>query len=231
MTTLPSATPQEHRELVEKYRQTQLGVGWHTAPDDGYLYDHLVSHLKEAELIDELKVLFADPNWMHVRVETGDYSKYLADLQVAWESSYHKAVEQIAADEEATAFLECLHYALIETSIRSWAQSRTPSIVARALEVGLCTAEQAISIAELIPDEDRRARMFAALAKTGKLSSEQTGAATTEALEAAKNIRYPTSRARTLDLISKQTEAEQQHDALSAALESGFASSRRDVRR
>lgn len=29
----------------EAYRATQEGNSWHTAPDDGYLYNHLAYHL------------------------------------------------------------------------------------------------------------------------------------------------------------------------------------------
>ena len=34
-----------HRALIDGYRRTQVGAGWHTAPDDGYLYGHLAYHL------------------------------------------------------------------------------------------------------------------------------------------------------------------------------------------
>lgn len=58
----------EHLQWLDDYRRTQTGTGWHTAPDDGYLYDHLVHHLKEAGRVDELKALFADQNWMRARI-------------------------------------------------------------------------------------------------------------------------------------------------------------------
>ena len=64
----------EHADIIERYRRTQAGVGWHTAPDDGYLYDHLAVHLKEAGLVDELNGLFADHHWMHARVAQCGYT-------------------------------------------------------------------------------------------------------------------------------------------------------------
>jgi hypothetical protein len=48
---------EEFVKTLERYRKTQTGTGWHTAPDDGYLYDHLAYHLKEAGLADELATL------------------------------------------------------------------------------------------------------------------------------------------------------------------------------
>src|SRR5438874_4360269 len=48
-----------HRALLNTYRTTWRGTGWHTADDDGYLYDHLAYHLRAIGAIDELKGLFA----------------------------------------------------------------------------------------------------------------------------------------------------------------------------
>src|SRR5262249_25004802 len=75
-----------HEALLAAYRATCTSVGWHNAPDDGYLYDHLVYHLDATGATDELKGLFADQGWMHARVPQSGYiyDGYLADLGVAW---------------------------------------------------------------------------------------------------------------------------------------------------
>ena len=61
-----------HQALLDGYRRTQAGSAWHTAPDDGYLYDHLAYHLyalgcSDAAAAQELEALFAAPDWMHAR--------------------------------------------------------------------------------------------------------------------------------------------------------------------
>jgi hypothetical protein len=109
----------DHAAILNKYRSTQIGKGWHTAPDDGYLYDHLVYHLKEAGFIDELKLLFANPNWMRARVSQNAYTYdgYISDLQVAWEVVYKEYLEQEEKGEIPTAFITCFRLSLIRASI------------------------------------------------------------------------------------------------------------------
>ena len=216
-----------HQNTINEYRKTQTGKGWHTAPDDGYLYDHLALHLKEAGLFDELRGLFADANWLHARAKQGGYVRYLADLQVAWDVSYEVALRQIESGQEAVAFADCVHYALVESSLRSWAESRTPAVVARAVVMDFWTAERALSLAAIIPDEQRRSDMYAALSHLQSLTSEQTRAAQTEALDAAKQIEYTGSRAWALTTLAQETEPHQQlaviSDALEAALDAADA--------
>src|SRR5437868_2800131 len=123
-----SDTSEDYRQQIDRYRQTQIGVGWHTAPDDGSLYDHLAEYLKGAGLADELRALFADQAWMRVRVAQGTYSGYLADLQIAWEVAEQQTNQQIDADQDPAAMRDLFHLALIETSLRTWAEQLSPSI-------------------------------------------------------------------------------------------------------
>ena len=37
--------PGEHRRILASYRAARTDAGWHTAPDDGYLYANLAYHL------------------------------------------------------------------------------------------------------------------------------------------------------------------------------------------
>jgi hypothetical protein len=99
-----------HRALLDAYRQTQTDQGWHTAPDDGYLYDHLAYHLDQIASHDpaaaeELERLFADDAWLHVRVPGNDYEYdgYITDLNRAWERAQAAAHRQIEADRPVTA--------------------------------------------------------------------------------------------------------------------------------
>ena len=118
---------------------TQQGQGWATAPDDGYLYDHLAYHLDAVADHDpvageELRSLFADQAWMNVRVPQSRYlyDGYLADLDVVWRRAHAEAHRQIDAGEEPAAIGDCVRYALIgrastrwrRTMCRSWWRGR-----------------------------------------------------------------------------------------------------------
>ncbi len=207
-----------HLALLEKYRATQTGNGWHTAPDDGYLYDHLAFHLTEAGLTNELAALFENSNWLHVRVAQGGYDLYLADLAIAWEVSYQEALKQIEAEEESSALIDCIHYAFIETSLRSWAATHTPSIIAQAVERKLWSPKRALSLAAIIPDERRRADLYRVLANTSELTREQQANSRKEALNAAQEIDFLPYQVSALHALAKETEGEQQHKAFADAL-------------
>lgn len=75
-----SACVAAHRNLLDSYRQTQQGDGWHTAPDDGYLYDHLAYHLVEADGVDELRRLLLDFDWLVAKLEASGVSSQIADF-------------------------------------------------------------------------------------------------------------------------------------------------------
>jgi hypothetical protein len=45
-----------HEVLLQSYAKTKTNEGWHTVPDDGYIYGHLVYHLKEASRLGELLI-------------------------------------------------------------------------------------------------------------------------------------------------------------------------------
>jgi hypothetical protein len=96
--------------LLDAYCPTWQGDGWHTAPDDGYLCDHLVYHLEQSANLDsaaesELRNLFADQSWLNARVtQTGyQYEGYLADLALAWDHIHIEADHQVDANQELAA--------------------------------------------------------------------------------------------------------------------------------
>src|SRR5215813_9242892 len=51
---LESDVVANHEALLTAYSKTQEGNGWHTAPDDGYLYTHLAYHLLAGGRKEEL---------------------------------------------------------------------------------------------------------------------------------------------------------------------------------
>jgi NB-ARC domain/TIR domain/APAF-1 helical domain len=164
-----------HQALLGAYRATCTGDGWHTAPDDGYLYAHLAYHLETAGYEEELKKLFANQRWMEVRVQQCDYTYdgYLADLTLALDHTTEDARKQINANQEPSKFVDCVRYTLIRTSINSLASNYIPELVAQAVAEGLWTPERALSVAAKMLDPIRRIETYVALLKTGCLNAHQ----------------------------------------------------------
>lgn len=183
-------TSHEHLEILKKYRPSHnISDGWHTISDDGYLYDHLAYHLKEAGLTDSLKALFATQDWMQVRVRQSGYTydKYLADLELAWQVAVHQALRQIENDEDPQAFADCIRCALIRGQVTDQSRLYPPELVARAVVLGIWSADRAISIAA--KNEHMKTELAAAILSTGRLNPEQYSRLQTEGFEYALWLR------------------------------------------
>ena len=70
--------PALHDRLLAAYRD-QCPAGWASGPDDGYLYQHLARHLRQAARIPELTALLLDLDWMTAKLATGTISGLLTD--------------------------------------------------------------------------------------------------------------------------------------------------------
>jgi hypothetical protein len=68
-----------HRTLLETYQATQSGAGWHTAPDDGYLYGHLAYHLMALHQSDALRGLLLDYRWLQARLDATNAEGLMSD--------------------------------------------------------------------------------------------------------------------------------------------------------
>lgn len=215
-----------HRALLDAYKSTQQGIGWHTAQDDGYLYDHLAYHFQAAGAVDELKGLFADQNWMKMRVPQGRYTYdgYLDDLSLALKCAEAETRQQIEIDQEPEAFADCMRFVLIRTSINSIAGNFEPQLVARAVEIGLWPAHRALSVAARIPDAVKKTQMYLELLKTGGLSHLQRKQAQLSSLEAALEIPDKKARADALvELMKRLTTGELQVQALERAFDAALS--------
>lgn len=189
-----------HRALLNAYRRTSDGRRWHAAADDGYLYDHLAYHLRAAGEFQELKGLFVNQNWLRARVAQHGYTYdgYLADLSLSLEYASTETREQIEAGQAPESFAECLRYTLIHASINSIAENYVPELIARAVQVGLWTTDQAMSIASKIPQSEQQANTYLLLLETEQLSSAQREKAQQEAVDYALAIWDEEAKARML---------------------------------
>ena len=156
-----------HGALLGTYRATQTGQGWHTAPDDGYLYAHLAYHLDAAGESAALRALFADDAWLRARTVADGYlcDGYLADLAMAWARA--RAADLATAHAQAAA--DCVHYALIQTSLNALASNYNPALVAQAVKTSLWSPERGASVARRIVDKEKRITMVIALLDTQSL--------------------------------------------------------------
>jgi hypothetical protein len=215
-----------HRTLIDAYRSTQTGTGWHTAPDDGYLYNHLVYHLKATQNYPELKTLFDNHEWLHVRVPQSGYTYegYIADVMTAWKDFADLETQrQIEAKEEPMAFADCLRYALIRTSLNSLAGNYVPELVVRAVETGLWTARRALSVVANVPDAEQKAKLYTSLLQTGKLSETEREMAAKNGLLTVAAIQDEESRARALGALAPYLAEETRVQALTQGLAAALA--------
>ena len=70
-----------HGQLLSAY-QSSCSDGWHSGPNDGYFYEHLASHLKEAEREDELRSLLLDYCWIKHKLDVTNINALLLDYEV-----------------------------------------------------------------------------------------------------------------------------------------------------
>jgi len=151
-----------HKALLDAYSETRVGEGWHTAPDDGYLYDHLVFHLDKGGEEDDIKILFNNDAWVQARLREGDflYRGYTRDLRRAWKISHDQLIKQIEQGEPALAMSECVRYALIQTSTNSLINKYDPVIVELAVTKNVWTVEHALAITEQRSDPKFQLEIF-----------------------------------------------------------------------
>lgn len=116
-------------------------------------------------MLNPHKVLFADQGWLQVRVQQRGYTYdgYLDDLTLAWERAHSDARRQVEMEQKPVAFLDCLRYLLIRTSINSIIGNYSIALVARAVEIGIWDPQRALSLAVKISDRATQVRLCLAL--------------------------------------------------------------------
>jgi WD40 repeat protein len=68
-----------HSRWLAAFRPGE-GAGWWTAPDDGYLLDHLDYHLREAGRVDEWRELLTSFEWLESKAVRRGFPAVLQDL-------------------------------------------------------------------------------------------------------------------------------------------------------
>lgn len=167
-----------HKALIDAYRETRLDEGWHTAPDDGYLHDNLIYHLKETNAYEEIEELFLTSNWMEARLQASGYTfeGYINDLQSA-HSDYActQANSQLISNNLTSALLcQCLRYFAIRACVNSIAGSYSPKLICIAVKYGLWSFARAISTIARFPDPIEQINAILLLLKHFKLRDDES---------------------------------------------------------
>jgi|GEM_PF-5269158 len=152
---------------LSEYRTQLKTDGWHTLPDDGYIYDNLVNLLVNVDKEDELKALFETDSWLQARLRQSDfaYEPYLSDLQIAWDSKIDEFRQQVDSGESPNAFVNLFRYALVESRFNSIIEHLPPMLISQAVKHGLWSVERAIYLAE----KSQSLELYALLLESGKL--------------------------------------------------------------
>lgn len=160
------------------------------------------------------------------RFHRGEYAAVMTDIGAAWEIAHAGASRQMAAGEEPWALVECMRIALLESGMRSWAATRTPSIMARAVELGLWTPERALALTELIPagSENEAVNLMSAAIGTGKLAPEAANAAIDRARALLERREYASAFDLSYMRLAKVAGVYGRSDIAAAALEAALKS-------
>jgi WD40 repeat protein len=68
-----------HERLLLAY-QSQCRDGWHSGPDDGYLFEHLAYHLRAAGRTGEVRSLLLDFDWLQAKLDNTGVAALLLDF-------------------------------------------------------------------------------------------------------------------------------------------------------
>ena len=77
-----SSLPELHSRFLDRYK-LRCSDGWHTGPDDGYFFEHLAYHLKEAGQLAELRKLLFDYSWLQGKLGISGLAALISDFDVA----------------------------------------------------------------------------------------------------------------------------------------------------
>lgn len=174
--------PGEHRRILARYRATQTGVGWHTAPDDGYLYAKLTYHLAalvetDPDAARELAGLFADHNWLHARAAHAGsgpgarYDGYLEDLTRYWNTVQRRLLGALAAGERCAALVDSIWCALLVSSVAAIEEAGTGNIAGdttpESLEFDIWSALLALGVPISLLDARRKVETLLRIVGSG----------------------------------------------------------------
>jgi hypothetical protein len=211
-----------HNRFLDRYRRAVPEASWHTIPDDGYLHDHLVWHLEQADRVEDVHRLFEQEDdegqsgWFRAREARGADAGFIADLFLAWELADRAWRLAEATDSAPSIVTRQCRYALILSSLNSLAGNIPPKLLVGLVEIGRWPFERALAYSYRVPDPFRRVQTMVALLPMMSEASLKWDV-TTAAMAAARDIGKEWDRARALAALAPHLDADGHRDALATA--------------
>jgi hypothetical protein len=134
-------------------------------PDDDYALAHTVVHLRGAERIAALVALVDGPSWQMAKLAADPSgAALLADITNAWDAAAEADRAALRA-ERSPPWLLAEVVCAVRTAERRSISGRVPAaLLARLLEDGVWSADEALAAAQLVPDPSERVAALAAIA-------------------------------------------------------------------
>jgi len=132
-----------HTRLLERYQAQTQNVQWHTLPDDGYIYEHLLYHLEQAEQIEDLLTLFSTPAWMRKRHR--QMLGYHAYMEEVWHA------QRIFEGRNVAGLPERIVLSYLEWQVRSIYKELPPNLLELYIALGEGWETRVIPSAQLMP--------------------------------------------------------------------------------
>ncbi|MDJ0797999.1 MAG: NB-ARC domain-containing protein [Calothrix sp. MO_167.B12] len=211
--TLPAA----HATFLENYRNLTDKNLWHTLPNDGYIHQHLVWHLKKAEKVEEIHQLLAEESatggngWFEACEKLGQTANFITDVTRAWQLA---EVDWTETTTPQAIGLQC-RYALITASLNSLAANLSVEMLIALVLKNVWTPEQGIAYALQNPNPEQKAHLLKKLANY--LPPHLKQLVLSKALAAVKEIRGEEKRADVLRSLADILLPELLPEALAAA--------------
>ncbi|MBE9207566.1 hypothetical protein IQ244_13750 [Nostoc sp. LEGE 06077] len=193
-----------HSQLLERYsKKTQKNL-WHTLPNDGYIYQHLVWHLEKAGQIEKIHQLLKEESatgnngWFEVREKWGQTEGYVTDISRAWELAEGNWNE---SNLPQVVGLQC-RYALMMASVNSLADILPVELLVALVKNNFWNPQQGLAYALQSPKPENKARSLTELANYLPLNLKEI--ALQKALEVAKAIQYEPNRTNALCALANK---------------------------
>jgi hypothetical protein len=156
-----------HDRLLNAYAAL-CSDGWHTGPDDGYFFAHLLHHLEEAGRVEEIYRLLAAETgdgrnaWFEAKESTGDLAGYRNDVAHAWRLAEERAATGDRIGAGCLIGLQA-RYAVITLTLNSMVARVPPAMLTALVEKGIWRPARGMEYARQSPDARQRAEAMAGL--------------------------------------------------------------------
>ncbi|MHC5751291.1 MAG: NB-ARC domain-containing protein, partial [Nostoc sp.] len=193
-----------HAALLKKYRQKTQNNLWYTLPDDGYIHQHLVWHLKKAGQVEKIHSLLQEESatgnngWFEVREKLGQTGGYITDVSRAWELAEANWNE---ATLSQVVGLQC-RYALIIASLNSLSTKIPEDLLIALVKKRVWMPEQGLAYAMQIPDPYKKIKLLTNL--VDYLLSKVKEQVLLKALATARTIEDENLRTFALSLLANK---------------------------